>query len=307
MLIITLLILITKAIIVFATINLCSKQMNNYSKFELKKLTQIAGDYHSLHKIYMFPKFIVSFSIEINETLLASENFSLIIAKLPIETEKSQNKQNLYTIKFYYSKGKKLNIIIKIKKLFQENELYSNTEESKIVYNKDFDEIKKIRKMNYSFIYSNNELIMYSENETIYKETIDLKKMFGEYASISLKSKNSIKYPIINIKDFIICDSSQELNNIRNLEESENIKLEIDEIYIESSPNYLRSGNVHIIPLVFIIVKDGNGNLIPDLRDKSIYNKSFLNSLVNVTHSKNSKFIKRITIDKDNNLVIFSG
>ena len=81
----------------------------------------------------MFPKFIVSFSIEVNETLLASENFSLIIAKLPIETEKSQNKQNLYAIKFYYSKGKKLNKIIKIKKHFQENELCSNNEESKIV------------------------------------------------------------------------------------------------------------------------------------------------------------------------------
>ena len=48
-----------------------------------------------------------------------------------------------------------------------------------------------------------------------------------------------------------------------------------------------------------------NGNLIPDLRDKSIYNKNFLNSLVNVIHSKDSKFIKRITIDEDNNLVIF--
>ena len=159
--------------------------------------------------------------------------------------------------------------------------------------------------MNYAFIYTNNELIMYSENETIYKETIDLKKMFGEYVSISLKSKNSIKSAILNFKDFIVCDSSQELNNIRNLEENKNIKLEIDEIYIESGPNYLRPGNVHMIPLVFIIVKDGNGNLIPDLKDKSIYNKNFLNSLVNVTHSKNSKFIKRITIDKDNNLVIF--
>ena len=298
-------ILITKAIIVFATINLCSKQMNNYSKFELKKLTQIAGDYHSLHKIYIFPKFIVSFSIEINETLLASENFSLIIAKLPIETEKSQNKQNLYAIKFYYSKGKKLNIIIKIKKLFQENKLCSNTEESKIVYNKDFDEIKKIRKMNYSFIYTNNELIMYSENETIYKETIDLKKKFGEYASISLKSKNSIKSPIINFKDFIICDSSQEVNNIRNLEENENIKLEIDEICIESSPNYLRSGNVYKTPLVFITIKDGNGNMISNLKDKSIYNRNYLNNLVNVTHSKNSIFKKRITINEENKLVIF--
>ena len=156
MLITAFLILISKVIIIFATINLCPKQMNRYSIFELKKLTKIVGDYHFLHKIYIFPKFIISFSVEVNETLLASENFSIIIAKLPIETEKSQNKQNLYTIKFYYSKGKKLNIIIKIKKLFQENELYSNTEESKIVYNKDFDEIKKIRKMNYSFIYTNN-------------------------------------------------------------------------------------------------------------------------------------------------------
>ena len=81
---------------------------------------------------------------------------------------------------------------------------------------------------------------MYSEKKTIYKQTIYLKKMFGEYASISLKSKNSIESPIINFKDFIICDSSQELNNILNLEENENIKLEIYEIYIENSRNYLR-------------------------------------------------------------------
>ena len=73
---------------------------------------------------------------------------------------------------------------------------------------------------------------------------------------------------------------------------------------IESSPNYLRSGNVHLIPNVFINIKDGNGNSIPDLKDKSKYNKNFLNSLVNITHSKNSKFLKVITTDKDNNLVI---
>ena len=30
--------------------------------------------------------------------------------------------------------------------------------------------------MNYTIIYTNNELIMYSENVIIYKETIDLKK-----------------------------------------------------------------------------------------------------------------------------------
>ena len=66
----------------------------------------------------MFPKFIVSFSIEVNETLQASDNFSIIIAKFPIEMEKSHNKQNLYAIKFYYSKGKKFNKINKNKKTF---------------------------------------------------------------------------------------------------------------------------------------------------------------------------------------------
>ena len=97
----------------------------------------------------------------------------------------------------------------------------------------------------------------------------------------------------------------QELNNIRNLEENEYIKLDINETYIESIPNNLRSGNTHMIPLVFIIEKDGNGNLIHDLRDKSKYNINILNGLVNVTHSKNSQFIKRISIAKDINLVIF--
>jgi len=279
--------------------------MNKHTIYDLKKFTKVGGVYYSLHKIYILPKFIVSFSIEVNETSLASEKFSIIISKFPIETEKSQNKQKLYAIKFSYSKGKKFNKIIIIKRCFQENELCSDTKESKIVYNKDFDEIKKITRMNYGFIYTNNELIMYSESEIIYKETIDLKKLFGEYVSISLKSKNSIKSPIINFKDFVICDSPQKINNIRNLDENENIKLEIDERNIESSPNYLRSGNVYLNPNVYIIVKDGNGNLISDLKDKSKYTKKFLNSLINVTHSKNSKFIKRISIDKNNNLVIY--
>ena len=278
--------------------------MKKHSIFYLNKLTESGGDYHSLHKIYIFPIFIISFNIEVDETSLASENFSVIIWNLPIEKEESEDEQNLYAIKFYYSKGKKFKTKIKIKKHFKENELCSNIDQSNIVYNKDFDEIKKIRKMNYTIIYTNNELIMYSENVIIYKETIDLKKRFGEYVSISLKSKNSIKSSILNFKDFILCDSSQDANNMHNLEENGNIKLEIDERCIESSPNYLRQGNVYLTPLIFIIVKDGNGNLISNLKDKSIYNTNYLNNLVNVTHSKNSKFIKRVSLDKDNKLVI---
>ena len=125
MLITSLLILIAKLTVIFATLNSCSRQMNRHNIFSLKKLTKVGGrDYYFLSRIYMFPKFIVSFSIELNETSLASENFSIILSNLPFETEKSQNKQNLYAIKFYYSKGKKLNKIIKIKRRFQENEFH---------------------------------------------------------------------------------------------------------------------------------------------------------------------------------------
>ena len=80
--------------------------MNRHSIFSLKKLTKVGGNYHSLDKIYIFPKFIVSFSIEVNETLLASDNFSIIIAKLPIETEKSQGKKNFMRLNSTTQRGK---------------------------------------------------------------------------------------------------------------------------------------------------------------------------------------------------------
>ena len=108
MLITTLLILIAKLTVIFATLNICPRQMNRHSIFSLKKLTKVGGNYHSLDKIYIFPKFIISFNIEVDETSLASENFSVIIGNLPIEKEESENEQNLYSIKFYYSKGKSL-------------------------------------------------------------------------------------------------------------------------------------------------------------------------------------------------------
>ena len=49
---------------------------------------------------------------------IAGYNCNKAIITLPIEKEESQNEQNLYSIKFYYSKGKKLNTIIKIQKRF---------------------------------------------------------------------------------------------------------------------------------------------------------------------------------------------
>ena len=161
------------------------------------------------------------------------------------------------------------------------------------------------QQINNNFFYNLLSIIIIILIKDIIKNNQILKNQITNFNIKTHMDKNSIKSPTINFKDFIICDSLQELNNIRNLEENENIKLEIDEIYIESNPNYLRSGNIYMIPLIIIIVKDGHGNLIPNLRDKSIYNKNFINSLVNVTHSKNSKFIKRLTIDKDNYLVIF--
>jgi len=82
--------------------------MNKHTIYDLKKFTKVGGVYYSLHKIYILPKFIVSFSIEVNETSLASEKFSIIISKFPIETEKSQNKQNFMRLNSPIQRGKSL-------------------------------------------------------------------------------------------------------------------------------------------------------------------------------------------------------
>ena len=73
MLISTLLIFIAKFIVIFAEFNLCPKQMYKHSIFDLKKITKFGGGYHSLHKIYLFPKFIVSFSISSRKPVNQSE------------------------------------------------------------------------------------------------------------------------------------------------------------------------------------------------------------------------------------------
>ena len=296
-----LLVLLLKIITIYAGIEFCPKQMKIHNALDMNKTTNFKGDLLSLYnKIYIFPRFTIYLIIELNETSLTSEKLSMILAKYPIERGgNKKNKQENYAIKFHYSKFGEIKSTIKIRKYSNEDESYSNIKEyNRTIDNQDFKQINEIRTINYKIMYINNELTMYSENTMIYKEKIDLKTSFGDYAHIYLKLKSSK----IIIKDFIICDSPQDITNLRNLENNEKFQLEVDKICIESSPNYLRSGNTHILPGVYMDLKDENGNLILNIGDKSIYNRNFLNNLVNVSHSKNSKFIKRVTTNKDNQI-----
>ena len=299
-----LLVLLLKIITIYAGIEFCPKQMKIHNALDMNKTTNFKGDHLSLYnKIYIFSRFTIYLIIELNETSLTSEKLSMILAKYPIERGgNKKNKQENYAIKFHYSKFGEIKSTIKIRKYSNEDESYSNIKEyNRTIDNQDFKQINEIRTINYKIMYINNELTMYSENTMIYKEKIDLKTSFGDYAHIYLKLKSSK----IIIKDFIICDSPQDITNLRNLENNEKFQLEVDKICIESSPNYLRSGNTHILPGVYMDLKDENGNLILNIGDKSIYNRNFLNNLVNVSHSKNSKFIKRVTTNKDNQIVVY--
>lgn len=257
-------------------------------------------------KFIYSPRFIIYLSIEFNETLLlTSEKLSMILAKYPIErggNKKNKQENYNYIIIFYYSKFGKTKSTIKIKKYSNEDESYSNIKEyNRAIDNKDFEQINEIKKINYKIMYLNNELIIYSENTMIYKEKIDLKTSFGDYAHIYLKLKSSK----IIIKDFIICDVPQNLTYLRNLKDNEKFQLEVDKICIESSPNYLRSGDVHFLPQIYMNLIDENGSLISNIKDKSIYSRNFLNNLINVSHCKHSKFVKRVTTNEDNQIVVY--
>ena len=108
----------------------------------------------------------------------------------------------------------------------------------------------------------------------------------------------------------IICDNINDFKNIRYLQNNDSSinntflkKLEIDRRCIESNTNYLRRGNANLIPLLYLIPKDENNNLLNNIRDKTIYSKRFLKNLINITHSKGAYFNKYISVVKNDNKI----
>jgi len=100
------------------------------------------------------------------------------------------------------------------------------------------------------------------------------------------------------------------MKNIRHLQNNESsinntfLKyLEIDKRCIESNTNYLRQGNANLIPLLYLDPKDENNNPLNNLRDKTIYSKRFLKSLINITDSKGAHIKKHVSVNKNDNKI----
>ena len=60
----------------------------------------------------------------------------------------------------------------------------------------------------------------------------------------------------------------------------------MDPLNIEAEPNYLRDGNIYVIPSVILNPKDEKGNFPSDIKDTSLFPKRKLFKLINATHSR---------------------
>ena len=114
----------------------------------------------------------------------------------------------------------------------------------------------------------------------------------------------------------IIYDNINNFKNIRYLQSNDSsinntlpkeleLKyLEIDRKCRDSNTNYLRNGNVNLIPSVYLVPKNEDDNLLINIRDKTIYSKRFLKNLINITHSKGDYVKKYMSVDKDNKIIV---
>ena len=59
-----------------------------------------------------------------------------------------------------------------------------------------------------------------------------------------------------------------------------------DPLNLGAEPNYLREGNIYVIPSVILNPKDEKGNFPSDIKDTSFFPKRKLFKLINATHSR---------------------
>ena len=165
--------------------------------------------------------------------------------------------------------------------------------------------------MKYKIIYYENKIQIISQNSVIYENEISLQNILGDFAYTQLIYEKSEKIPKIIFKEFNIDYIQENINKIRLLENSDSDNennalsyVEIDKKCLQSNASYLREGNVKLIPSIILNPKDKNGNAILNIRNKTIYPNNFLESIVEINHSKNASFNKFISINKDNQIII---
>ena len=271
---------------VVLSLNTCPKNMRMIPFSDLKVSNQEKACYYYLkNKINIAP-------VEINLQLDTKESMSASLIFLKDSHKMGLNIQKALTIRFSFSKEEEKRIFLQVQKCLEENEKCPEDKSNKIQIDlssqEKLEEPKespsKNKEPHFDILLKENEIKILHEKTAIFSESIDFINLLGNDAYIYLESSGSSKEKAI--KDFSICYSKESPRPQRKLEESESTleNIEVDDYCIQSSPNILREGNVHIVPSVILHPKDKNGNF-----PSAIFNYTLndLDNLFTVSHSKN--------------------
>ena len=227
----------------------------------------------------------IPFPMEIHFEAEINKNRNKTVFEIVFSKEKNNEVElynNSYILRFTLSKDKVVEDSIKIIKCLEERKECSSNEE-KMLKMKSADKMKP-GDILYDLSVSVDDvgIKIISKNDLIFEDKIKLKNYFKEefyFKIIGLKKQ-------IEFKDIYLKMNSNETKHIRFLEGEGNlVHLEMAPENILTKPNYLKEGNVYVIPRVILNPKDENGKF-PSKIVKYKYRD--LQQLVNVTHSKNS-------------------
>ena len=275
-------------------LGLCPEDMEllNLTHFQnIKKEGSIIHFYKE--KINLYPlKIYLEFYKDINDvSVIASKKLNIP------ENENDIGKSFIME----FTKDKRNDIFFQIQRCIKENGRCSREGSPKKINERFSDtEIKK-----YEISIDYNKIKMYSQNKLIYEEKVEFQKDFGETSYIQIRTKANSQKISIEKLNFIICHSPEIATIMRKLQEGGNEGGEFDHLddadCIETSPNYLREGNVEIIPTVKLDPKDKDGKFPSNILN---YSKKSLNELVKLEHSGGAIVKWKAAISFENKLVL---
>ena len=288
------------ALMLFAThleiaLGLCPEDMEHLNLTHFQKIKKEGSViYYYEEKIHLYPmKIYLEFYKDMQDV-------SVIASKKLKKSENEKDIGNSFTMEF--TKDKNNDIFFQIQRCLKENGIcLREGSPTKISERLSDTEIKK-----YEISIHYDKIRIYSQNKFIYEEEVEFQKIFGETSYVQIRTiANSQKISVENF-DFAICHSLDISKIMRKLQEGMNEggefdHLEVDANCIEASPNYLREGNVEIIPTVKLDPKDKDGKFPSNILK---YSTKSLNELVKLEHNGGAIVKWKATINWENKLIL---
>ena len=278
------------------SLGLCPEDMEHLNLTHFQNIKEEGSIiYFYKEKINIFPMKIY---LEIDKDI--SEASVIISKKLKI-SENEEDIGNSFTMEF--TKDKKNAIFFQIQRCLKENGVCSREEyPTKIKEKYSGARVKK-----YEISVECDKIKLYYQNKLIYKEEVDFQKIFGETSYVQIRTKANYQKISIENFDFTICYNPYMDKIIRSLQEEregggEFDHLEVDEAYIKASPNYLREGNVEMIPKVKLDPKDKDGKFPSNILN---FSKKNLKELVKLEHNAGATVKWQAEINFENQLILF--